>query len=360
MVTDLLDDSDRGDQPADPREEDAREGLETFFEANREAVYFSRQIEVQHEDKWYHWITNRALKELVESGAVKDETRELSTGGSIHLVWHRNHRYYRRDAIKVVRLVEEYANPNIGGAVGLHGVHMVLEGFARKQFVMRGRNAKAYGSRTWEKTGHDFDFIFERDSLAYGVEVKNTLGYMDYDELKVQVRMCGFLGIKPVFAARMLPKSWINDIVGSGGFALIMKYQLYPLAHRELARRVSSELGLPVDTPRALSDGTMERFVRWHERSLCILKSIRWFVWMNPASRWLAKCGNRYPVRLDGRYLWTTNTSETGWPKSLWKWNLWEVEGMWLSPKTAPGRIGRCKSRKCWINAIRMRSRFVW
>jgi hypothetical protein len=165
-------------------------------------------------------------------------------------------------------LVEEYANPNIGGAVGLHGELMVLEGFARRQFVMRGRNAKAFGSRTWERTGHDFDFIFERDSTAYGVEVKNTLGYMDYDELKVKVRMCSFLGIKPVFAARMLPKSWINEVVESGGFALIMKYQLYPLAHRELARRVSSELGLPVDTPRALAEGTIDRFVRWRERNL--------------------------------------------------------------------------------------------
>lgn len=268
MDTDFRDDFDADEQPPDPREEDAREALEAFFEANREAVFFSRQIEVQHEDKWYHWITNRALRDLVESRVVKDETRPLATGGSVHLVWHRSYRYYRRDAIRVVRLVEEYANPNVGGAVGLHGEHMVLEGFARRQFVMRGRHANAYGSRTWESTAHDFDFIFERDSIAYGVEVKNTLGYMDYEELKVKLRMCGFLGIKPVFAARMLPKNWIKEVIDSGGFALIMKYQLYPLAHRELARRVSRELGLPVDTPKALAEGTMDRFVRWHEKNL--------------------------------------------------------------------------------------------
>lgn len=197
MNTDFRDDFDADEQPPDPREEDAREALEAFFEANREAVFFSRQIEVQHEDKWYHWITNRALRDLVESRVVK----------------------------------------NVGGAVGLHGEHMVLEGFARRQFVMRGRHANAYGSRTWESTAHDFDFIFERDSIAYGVEVKNTLGYMDYEELKVKLRMCGFLGIKPVFATRMLPK-------------------------------ISSELGLPVDTPKALAEGTMDRFVRWHEKNL--------------------------------------------------------------------------------------------
>ena len=256
------------ERPPDPREEDARQALEVLFEANREAVFFSRQIEVQHEDKWYHWVTNRALRDLIEDRLLKNETRSLVTGGSVHLMWHRSHRYYRRDAARVVRLVEEYANPNIGGAVGLQGEHMVLEGFARREFVMRGRHAKAFGSRTWEASAHDLDFFFERDSIAYGVEVKNTLGYMDYDELKVKLRMCSSLGITPVFAARMLPKTWISEIVDSGGFALIMKYQLYPLAHRELARRVSSELGLPVDSPKALAERTMDRFVRWHEKKV--------------------------------------------------------------------------------------------
>lgn len=111
-------------------------------------------------------------------------------------------------------------------------------------------------------------FIFERDGLAYGVEVKNTLGYMDHGELLVKIALCRHLGIRPVFAARMLPKSWVKAVVDAGGFALIMKYQLYPWAHRDLARRVRADLGLPVDSPRALQDGTMQRFVTWHERNL--------------------------------------------------------------------------------------------
>ncbi|MCI3950715.1 MAG: putative metal-dependent hydrolase [Burkholderiales bacterium] len=239
MDTDFGDSFDGEERAPDPREEDAREALEAFFDANQEAVFFSRQLEVRHEDTWYHWITNRALRDLIQARVLKDETRSLATGGTVHLMWHRSHRYYRRDATKVVRLVEEYANPNVGGAVGLHGEHMVLEGFARRQFVMRGRNASVYGTRVWESTAHDFDFIFERDSVSYGVEVKNTLGYMAYDEWKVKMQICAFLRIKPVFAARMLPKSWINEIIQGGGYAMILKYQLYPIAHRELAPFVS-------------------------------------------------------------------------------------------------------------------------
>ena len=129
---------------------------------------------------------------------------------------------------------------------------------------MRGRDSRQYRERVWSESEHDLDFIFERDDRSYGVEVKNTLRYIDYDEFTTKIRMCEALGIARVFAVRMLPKSWIHELIGAGGFALILKYQLYPWAHRELARRVRTEFKLPVDAPRALEDGTMGRFLRWH------------------------------------------------------------------------------------------------
>jgi hypothetical protein len=163
-------------------------------------------------------------------------------------------------------LVNEYSDPNIGAAIGLQGEALVLEGFARIEFVMKGRDVNRYGGRVWSESDHDLDFVFERDGRAYGIEVKNTLGYMDRIEFDTKIRLCRHLGIRPVIAARMLPKSWINDLVNAGGFALVFKYQLYPWAHRELAKRVQEGLGLPVDSPRRLGDGTMVRFLRWHER----------------------------------------------------------------------------------------------
>jgi hypothetical protein len=98
-----------------------------------------------------------------------------------------------------------------------------------------------------------------------GSRVKNTLRYIEYEEFRTKIELCRTLGITPVFAVRMLPKSWIHELNNAGGFALILKYQLYPWAHRDLARRVRAELGLPVDAPRALEEGTMMRFLRWHE-----------------------------------------------------------------------------------------------
>lgn len=250
---------------SDAVQEDAKEALARFFERHPQDVFFSRQLEVRYERDYFHWITNRAIRELELAGMLLSESRKLRSGGNIKLIWRKGQRYYKREAAKVVQLVNEYSDPNIGAALGLQGEAMILEGFARLEFVMKGRELKRFNDRIWLKTDHDIDFAFEKQGKAYGVEVKNTLGYMDREEFVTKVDLCLELGLRPVIAARMLPKSWINELIGRGGFALIFKYQLYPWAHKELAKRVQRELGLPVDSPRRLEDGTMHRFLKWHE-----------------------------------------------------------------------------------------------
>lgn len=256
------------ERPPDPKQEEARSHLERFFEENKEEVFFSRQIEVQNEAKYFHWITNRAITELKDAGLIYSETRNLNWGGRITIFWHNSYRYPRRKAAALVKLVEEYSSPQIGGLLGLHGEIMVLEGFSRFQFVRLGRNVNEYGGNKWERSEHNLDFIFERDGIPYGLEIKNTLGYMDYDEFKTKKQICLHLGLKPVFVVRMIPKSWIKELNDAGGFALILKYQLYPWTHKELAKKVSTKLNLPVDAPRELQEGTMLRFVKWHEKNL--------------------------------------------------------------------------------------------
>lgn len=256
------------EHPTDLREIDAREVLRDFFDRNRTQVYFSRQLEVQNEQEYFHWITNRALRDLEDEGFISTEWRKLNTGTSIKLVWHRSYRFYKRSATRLVHLVEEYSDPIVGAALGLHGETMVLEAFARNQFLMRGRHSREYNGKIWNVSEHDLDFIFERDGVAYGIEVKNTLGYMDNREFLIKMKLCQSLGIHPVFVVRMIPKSWIYVLIMAGGFALILGYQLYPWSPHQLARRVAKELNLPVDAPRAIADGTMARFMHWHSKHL--------------------------------------------------------------------------------------------
>jgi hypothetical protein len=136
--------------------------------------------------------------------------------------------------------------------------------------VQAGRNARAFGGKEWVKTEHNLDFIFTRDGRAYGVEVKNTLAYIHDKELGVKLDLCEYLGIQPVFVVRQMPKIWIQDVAKRGGFTLVLKHHLYPLSHRSLAALVSASLGLPVDAPKALYDGTMQRFVNWHAKQLAM------------------------------------------------------------------------------------------
>jgi len=164
-----------------------------------------------------------------------------------------------------VGLVEEYADPYIGGALGLHGEAMILEGFARKQFVMHGRNTRTFGDREWTYSEHDLDFIFERDGVAYGIEVKNTLGYMDYRELQIKIALCQEIGVRSVFAARMLPRTWINEIIGAGGFAVDPEV---PVVSVDSSRSSEEGAGSPRVAsglsagPRGWDDGTIRAMAR--------------------------------------------------------------------------------------------------
>jgi hypothetical protein len=178
----------------DPVEIDARDLLREFFERNHQHVYFSRQLEVQNENRYFHWITNRAIRDLEAEGVILSERRNLVSGGTIKLLWHRRFRYYKREAARVVDLVNEYSAPNIGAALGLQGEALILEGFASIEFVMKGRETNEYGGLSWTETDHDVDFIFERDGKAYGVEVKNTLGYMDRMEFDIKIRFVSAAG----------------------------------------------------------------------------------------------------------------------------------------------------------------------
>lgn len=252
----------------DQAQKKARRKIEKYFKENKDAVVYSRVLEVRLEDDFFHWITNRAMNELVEEGELKKEPRKLSTGTPVNIVYKKENRYYKRSANRIMKLAEEYNRPEITSEIGERGELLVQDGFARFGFLQTGREANKYNGKEWTETAHNIDFIFERDGKTYGVEVKNELGYMDKDEIDTKIRLCKHLEIIPVFVVRMFPKSWIDEIRQKGYFSLIMKYQLYPRYLSDLAGRLKEEFGYPIGTPRRLEDGTIQRFMNWHNKSL--------------------------------------------------------------------------------------------
>jgi len=83
-------------RPPDLIEISAVEAILRFFELNPEVVVTTRQLEVAHEDQFFHWVTNRAIHDLLNSGELLTEERELDFGGRAKLIWPRGYRYPKR------------------------------------------------------------------------------------------------------------------------------------------------------------------------------------------------------------------------------------------------------------------------
>ena len=63
--------------PEDRAELPATDLLREFFENNREKVFYLRQLCVLFQDRFFHRVTGRAVRNLVDGGQVKTETRPL-------------------------------------------------------------------------------------------------------------------------------------------------------------------------------------------------------------------------------------------------------------------------------------------
>ncbi len=63
-------------------------------------------------------------------------------------------------------------------------------------------NVNSYDGKTWGATEHDLDWIFVRDGIAWGVEIKNTWAYIDRPEMYAKISLCEDLGLRPLFIMR--------------------------------------------------------------------------------------------------------------------------------------------------------------
>jgi hypothetical protein len=260
------------EQPRDPVTDDAKQAIVARVAEEPGRVYYSRQLEVLHEKKFFHWITNRAVRELVDERVFRVEAVDLGPNVSIKFLVPKGLRYHQRAVKKMARVVRKYSDHEFAKAMGLQAETLFLNGFALRGFVARGRDVREYRGVKWTTTNHNLDFVIERDGIAYGVEVKNTLDYIPRNELRTKVAMCDAFGITPLMIMRWAPKSYIYDEImraASGsvkGFALLFEKQVYPYGWESLVAEVVNQLGLPVHSPRAIPDGDIDRFVNWHAR----------------------------------------------------------------------------------------------
>jgi hypothetical protein len=244
-----------------------------FFEEHPQDVYCETQLCVFFEDKFFHWVTSRALKGMRQDGEIGSELQEHPPQVTLRFYFHRRNRYWKRRAAEIRKLVQTFSEQSFTESLGLQGESMIDAGLPRVGFLPTAVDVRSWQGRAWTQTGHDLDRVFTKDGLHYGTEIKNKLGYIDQVEFRAKLAMCNTLGLIALFVARMMPKTYIKDVTDAGGFVLLMKYQFYPYAHRIFARTIAEELSLPVDCPARLNQSTLDRFLNWHLRKLERLNS---------------------------------------------------------------------------------------
>lgn len=244
----------------------AQQEIRALYENDREIVFYIRQLQVKLEKKYFHWITNNAIIGLLKLGYLKDFRIPKEKGTSTRFFIHRANRYARRTINRMEKIIEEYSQDHITRSCGHRAEDLFFKALAMRGFMHKATKVKEYEGRRWEKTGHDLDFVFEKDGISYGCEIKNTLGYIDKEELEVKLEMCAFFGIKPLFIMRYSPKTYNRMIYEQGGFALIFETQIYELSQAKLVQTLKEVLGLPVVCSKAIPDGIIDRFEKWHNQ----------------------------------------------------------------------------------------------
>lgn len=239
--------------------------LSKYFPEKGTGVYYGRQLEIWIERQFFHWITKKALNELVKEGRI-GFIAEQAGHHKAHFYYPRRHRYPRRQIKQTLDLIAEFSEPTFTRALGHYGELLADSGFANIGFRILQRKVREVDGKRWEKTNHDLDRLVQRDGVRYGVEIKNQLGYIDQTEFQTKLAMCAHFGVRPMFITRMMPKSYNYEVYKAGGFSLILENQHYPLMADGLAKRVRERLQLPVLSISQLPDTTLYRFEAWHEK----------------------------------------------------------------------------------------------
>jgi len=148
--------------------------------------YHKKQIQVLFERRnYWHWVTDRAITALLEEGFLK-EVREDNT----IFIMRSDVRYYKRKISKRMQLIHSYSDPFISRGYGVYAEDLFRMSFEIEGFHTLSTNTNEYENLKWKKTGHNLDFIIEKDEIVYGVEIKNTLDYIEQDEFNIKLDMC--------------------------------------------------------------------------------------------------------------------------------------------------------------------------
>ena len=242
-----------------------------------------------YENKFFDWVITTALDGLVRDGYLevfdRQNTPELKLMGNKigrmkfyanadAVRTERGRQLMKKHVVGTAKLVSRYSDTNITRMLGAQLESLVKSQLQISQFEIKGVHTNEYLGRRWTNTNHNLDFIAKKrgKDFAIGVEVKNTLGSMDPEEIDIKIDICRYLGIVPVFAVRW-NKQYIDCVRKQGGFSWFFKTQIFPLGQEKLVGQLftrlsaGSQLKFPVTVRNSLPEKTVRCLIdgcaRW-------------------------------------------------------------------------------------------------
>ena len=276
----------------DPKVAEAKRVLtEHFLDRKNRPIrtpYYQHQLQVLYEDEFFDWVVTTALNGLVRDGYLevfdRQNTLELERMGNKigRMKFYANADAVRTDperqlmkthVVGTARLVSRYSDADTTRMLGAHLESLVKSQLQISQFEIMGIHTNEYLGRRWTNTNHNLDFIAKKKGkdFAIGVEVKNTLGGMEPEEIDVKIDICRYLGIVPVFAVRW-NRQYVNCVYKQGGFSWFFKTQMFPLGQERLVNRLfirlsaGPQLKFPVSVRTSLPEKTVRMFDGWVRR----------------------------------------------------------------------------------------------
>jgi hypothetical protein len=147
---------------------------------------------------------------------------------------------------KRANLIQKFSDWTILKGIGEYAEFLFESMFKINGFSIIGENSNEFNGLKWTRTDHDLDYIITKDNITYGVEIKNTLPYIEKEEFSIKIDMCNYLGIIPLFILRYAPNIQLNEIKEHNGFILRFKTWIFPPGQYNLVKDVWNNLRLPI------------------------------------------------------------------------------------------------------------------
>lgn len=273
------------EEEVDERDEAAESViLETL---GREKVATDRELKVRLEDDFFPWVVGRAIRRLFDGGVIDKRgypgrRRKVGRGevGAFYVL-----HGIEYDSVKEIIKSKKQASDGVatilmgGSSVSGHVEDLFYDAFLSLGFKFGGRDVSTLGDRRAVgvpgKEPPNVDFVFERDGIRYGIDVKNWIRYewITRKDVVSKVTVAEQLGVVPFIVARYADKDVVyKEIVQKGGLVYSYRHLLVPSVYESVAKAARDLLGYPILAVDKLPDFKVDWIDKLHS---ALVKRVR-------------------------------------------------------------------------------------